>query len=143
MPPEVDPAAPEAEPAAGVADLSPGLALGVGLAQAFAVIPGISRSGSTISAAMLGGTPPRVAAEFSFLLAIPAILGAGVFEAREIGRLADQDVLPLLLGFVTAAVTGVLAIVALNWLLVRRRFWVFAPYLLAVGAWTAWGGATG
>lgn len=140
-PPEPAPGGPPG-PAAGVETLSPWLAVGIGFAQAFAVIPGISRSGSTISAAMVGRTTPLVAAEFSFLLAIPAILGAGVLESREIGKLAGADVLPLVLGFLTAAVTGVLAIVALNWLLARRRFWIFAPYLLALGAWTAWGGAT-
>ncbi|MEZ6183831.1 MAG: undecaprenyl-diphosphate phosphatase [Planctomycetota bacterium] len=130
-------------PAQGVARLSPPLALAIGFAQAFAVIPGISRSGSTISAAMLGRVKPVVAAEFSFLLAIPAILGAGVLEARKIQGLAQENTAALLLGFSASALTGVLAIVALKWLLRRRRFWVFAPYLVILGALTVWGGASG
>lgn len=110
-------------------------ALLVGLAQAAAIAPGISRSGVTISAGLLLGVKRASAARFSFLLMVPATLGAGILSLIE---LASEGVLvsdlPLLaIGFLAAAITGYLAI---RWLLVyltRRPLTIFALYCASVG----------
>lgn len=117
-------------------------ALGVGLAQAVAILPGISRSGSTISAGLLLGLGPGRSAEFSFLLALPAILGAGVIEAAGIFSqpyaLEGINRLALFCGAFTAFVSGFAAIYALLRLLQRGRFDRFAWYVWAVGAAGLW-----
>jgi undecaprenyl-diphosphatase len=114
---------------------SPRQALGVGVAQAVAIIPGISRSGSTVAAGLWLGIEPLAAAEFSFLLSLPAILGAALLESRHLtGELARVGAAPLAVACVAAAASGVLAIRWLLWLLRRRAFHRFAPYLAALGA---------
>jgi undecaprenyl-diphosphatase len=116
-------------------------AVGIGLAQALAVFPGISRSGSTIAAATWLGVEPVKAAEYSFLLAIPAILGAALLQ---IGAAAtdslDGSLGPLALGFLVSLVAGIFAIRVLVVLLRRGTFHRFAPYCLALGVVTlVWG----
>jgi len=107
---------------------------GMGVAQAFAILPGVSRSGSTVAAGMWSGLDPIRAAEFSFLMAIPVILGAAVLEAPEILR---EEVavgrVPLLLSFAAAMVSGIFAIRFLVALLRRRAFHRFAIYCWALG----------
>jgi len=109
-------------------------ALVIGLAQAIAIAPGISRSGATIAAGLGRGLQRDVAARFSFLLATPAILGAGLLQMLAIiqaGNLAER--LPLLLvGFLAAAVSGYLAIHYLLAYLRRGRLYLFAGYCLAL-----------
>jgi undecaprenyl-diphosphatase len=115
-------------------------AFGIGLAQAFAILPGISRSGSTVTAGLWAGVDPVRAAEFSFLMALPAIAGAAVLHVPELTResLAVGPG-PLALSFVAALVSGVLAIRLLVRLLARRAFHRFAPYCLVLGVVTlAW-----
>lgn len=127
--------------AAGVAAApSPGDAGAIGLAQALAILPGISRSGTTVAAAMWLGVEPVRAAEFSFLLAIPAIAGAGVLQLAELGSdAAAVGIGPLVASFATALVAGVLAIRLLIALLQRGAFHRFAPYCWMIGAGTvAW-----
>ncbi len=112
---------------------TPWVALVIGLAQAVALIPGISRSGATVVAALWLGLEAREAAAFSFLMAIPAIAGAAVLQLPE---LADGAALPLGVlgvGSLVAAVTGVLAIRTFVALLGRRAFHFFAPYCWLVG----------
>ncbi|MFK7738667.1 MAG: undecaprenyl-diphosphate phosphatase [Pirellulaceae bacterium] len=106
----------------------------IGIAQAIAILPGISRSGATISTSVLLGIDRMKAAKFSFLMVIPLILGK---MAKDIlsGDLASQSsqLLPLLAGFVAALVTGV---IACKWMisLVRNcQLWWFSLYCLAVG----------
>ena len=84
-------------------------ALVIGLVQGLAITPGISRSGSTIAAAMFLGIEREVAAKYSFLLSVPAILGAFVLKAGDLDLSADNMV-PLMTGFLTAAITGYLAL---------------------------------
>jgi undecaprenyl-diphosphatase len=79
----------------------------IGLAQAFAIIPGVSRSGATMSAAMFLGLSKFEAARFSFLLATPIVLGAGIFSLKDINDFADPN---LAAGFLVSAITGFLAI---------------------------------
>lgn len=109
-------------------------AVGVGLAQALAVLPGISRSGSTIVAALWTGVSPVKAAEFSFLLAIPAIGGAAVLELGDATRgIATMGAGPLAVSFAAALVSGVAAIRLLVAVLGSRAFHRFAPYCWILG----------
>ncbi|MGE0161190.1 MAG: undecaprenyl-diphosphate phosphatase [Gemmatimonadales bacterium] len=110
-----------------------GIALAIGLAQALAITPGVSRSGTTIVAALWLGVEAREAAAFSFLMAIPAIAGAAVLELPNLEG-SGLTAGPLLAGSLVACVTGILAIRTLVLLLDRRAFHAFAPYCWAVGA---------
>lgn len=118
----------------------PGAAFLIGMAQAFALIPGISRSGSTVVAALWLKMDARDAAAFAFLMAIPAIAGAAVLQIPDIGAASSGlGATPLLVGGVAAAVTGVLAIRTFVALLARKSFHWFAPYCWVVGlAYLAW-----
>jgi undecaprenyl-diphosphatase len=109
-------------------------ALLIGFAQAVALVPGISRSGSTVVAALWLRVAPREAAAFSFLMAVPAIAGAAVLQIGELGAGAGPGVGPLVLGGVFAAVTGVLAIRTFLAMLAKESFHFFAPYCWIVGA---------
>ncbi|HUF75167.1 MAG TPA: undecaprenyl-diphosphate phosphatase [Longimicrobiales bacterium] len=109
-------------------------ALLIGVAQAFAILPGISRSGSTVVAALWLGVAPREAAAFSFLMAVPAISGAAVLQLGELGAGAGLGWEVLALGSLFAAVTGVLAIRTFVAMLARESFHLFAPYCWIVGA---------
>jgi undecaprenyl-diphosphatase len=110
-------------------------ALIIGAAQAFAILPGISRAGSTIAAGMYTGVERSEAARFSFLLALPVILGACVVEGKELLQtgVPPQEAVTLLVGTIAAYGAGV---IALKWLLgvIRRgRLDRFAYYCYAVG----------
>jgi undecaprenyl-diphosphatase len=113
-----------------------GGALLIGAAQAFALIPGVSRSGSTVIAALWLGLEAEEAAAFSFLMAVPAIAGAAVLQIPDLGTIGADGLSPgiLLAGSVVAGVTGVLAIRTFVAMLARRSFHLFAPYCWAVGA---------
>ncbi len=106
----------------------------MGIGQAVAILPGISRSGSTIAAGIFWGVSPAVAAEFSFLLSIPAIAGAIVFKMDDLagvtGALAGQYAVATVFSFAfgLAAVSGLLAVVR------RGKLEYFAYYCFAVGA---------
>lgn len=116
---------------------APGGALVIGIAQALAILPGISRSGMTISSGLRFGMGAIAAADFSFLMAIPLIAGAGAWQARHIATDAAQiAAVPLIAGCVVAFVSGVFAIRFLVALLQRGRFHAFAPYCFAIGALT-------
>ncbi len=111
-----------------------GTALLVGMAQAVAILPGISRSGTTIAAALWRGVPAWRAAEFSFLMALVVIAGSGILEAGHLAELPFSA--GLVTAFVSALVSGVIAIRSLLWLLRAQRFHHFAPYLFAIGGFT-------
>lgn len=119
-----------------VAPGGPG-AVAVGAAQAVAILPGISRSGATVSVALWLGLAPERAAEFSFLMAVPVIVGAAVLEAPEaVAGMRHVGLTPLLVSCAVALVSGVWAIRFLVALLRRGRFYAFAPYCWAIGALT-------
>lgn len=106
----------------------------VGLAQGLGVLPGISRSGSTISAGLAAGMDRQTAGEFSFLLAIPAILGALILDLGDIpGLLGSISLLPLLAGSLAAFLVGIAALRLLMPLVRRGRLAWFALYLLPLG----------
>ena len=107
-------------------------ALLVGLAQACALVPGFSRSGSTIAGARLLGLDRRSAAVFSFLLSMPITAAAAVLKVPEAVR--EGITLPLVVGVVAAAVSSWLAIAVLLKYVSRHSFGVFALYRLALGA---------
>jgi undecaprenyl-diphosphatase len=107
-------------------------AAGIGLAQGVAVLPGISRSGVTIAVAMLLGVQGNAAFRFSFLVSIPAIAGAAVYEASSaegLGSLGSGA----WVGGLTALVTGYVALVILRQIILVGRMWTFAIYLLPLG----------
>ncbi len=112
-------------------------AIFVGLFQSLALIPGASRSGCTITAALLVGLTRPTAARFSFLLSLPAIFGAGLYELykdrADLLESPDQYV-PLLVGTATAAVVGYAAIAWLMAFLKRRSTVGFVAYRLAFGS---------
>jgi undecaprenyl-diphosphatase len=113
--------------------LTPWRALLVGAAQALAVIPGVSRSGATLTAGVAVGLDGEEAARFAFLLALPAILGAAVLEAGSLAELGRTSPAALVVGFVTAAISGYLAIRVVWRVMARGRLWMFAPYCALVG----------
>jgi undecaprenyl-diphosphatase len=107
----------------------------VGLAQALALIPGVSRSGSTLTASLFDGWKRADAARFSFLLGIPAILIAGLVELKSALSLSSgAGLLPLLVGIFSAAVVSWLAIDWLLRFLQRNSMWIFVGYRLVFGA---------
>lgn len=114
-----------------------GAALAMGVAQSFALVPGISRSGATVVVGLWLGVEPREAAAFSFLMALPAIGGASVLELPGIFSAGGGGIpaTSLLLGGGVAAVTGVLAIRTFVAMLRHRAFHHFALY-----CWLAGGG---
>ncbi len=107
----------------------------VGLAQALAVLPGLSRSGLTISAGLLRGFPKRFAVKFSFLLSVPAVIGAALISLVEAVRLGfDVGLLPMYLaGMAAAAVSGYFAIRLLRWITSRGSIGGFAYYCWGAG----------
>ncbi len=118
----------------GVYDLRWLDALLIGVAQACALVPGVSRSGATICAALLLGTSRSEAARFSFLLGIPAIAGAGLFEMKDAIEVLGADAVPALaIGTAVAAVSGYLSIAWLLRFLGTRRLVPFALYRGGLG----------
>jgi len=114
----------------------------IGLAQAFAIVPAISRSGATVAAGLWSGLSAEAAAEFSFIMSIIVIAGSGVLEARHLPPGGAAFTLPLLTAFVAAAVSGLLAIRWLVSLLRHKKFHLFAPYCAVLGVlclvWYGW-----
>ncbi|MBF0550222.1 MAG: undecaprenyl-diphosphate phosphatase [Deltaproteobacteria bacterium] len=104
----------------------------IGMIQGFAVMPGISRSGSTIAAALYLGLNRRVAATFSFLLCIPSILGASILKLHE-SHLTTLSLGPILAGTLVAALVGYQTIKLLVKIIDQGRFWLFAPYCVLMG----------
>ena len=116
-------------------EITPSFALLIGLAQAIAIIPGISRAGATIAMAMLLGVPNGRGAQFSFFLSLPVILGASLLQLRELGAQdTPADVWgKLLIAALCAFIVGVLALRLLLALLDRGAFPKFGWYCLSVG----------
>lgn len=106
----------------------------IGCAQACALVPGVSRSGATICMALVLGLARPDAARFSFLLGIPAIAGAGIFEVKDAMRELGSDALPaLVVGTLVAAISSYLAIAWLMRWLGKHRLGVFGAYRIVLG----------
>ena len=108
-------------------------ALFMGLGQACAILPGLSRSGTTIAAGLTIGLDKEFAAKFSFILSIPAILGAFILQVKDIGSAMDVNFLPVFLGFVAAIIAGYLAIKWMLDLIQNRNLDIFAYYCWLMG----------
>jgi undecaprenyl-diphosphatase len=108
----------------------------IGIAQSFAMIPGISRSGSTISAALWLGVKREEAANFSFLMLIPVIAGAMILEVSALmeAGLSDAALINLVVGFFAAFISGYYALKYLIIILKRQGFHYFSYYCWAIGA---------
>src|SRR6185436_12119123 len=121
----------------GVGDVTFPVAFAIGVAQALALIPGISRSGISISAGRVAGLDREAAARFSFLMATPVTLGAGLFEARKLltGEAGVAvEPLPLLVGLIAALIAGLLAIRFMLSYLRTRSLDIFVWYRFALAA---------
>lgn len=114
-------------------DLSVGKCLLIGIAQGLAVLPGLSRSGTSIACAMLLGVAGPAAFRLSFLLSLPAITGAALLELRHPEVWSSLGA-PAIAGTVVAFVVGLASLTALRQIVARGRFWAFALYLVPLGA---------
>lgn len=117
----------------------------MGLAQTLALIPGVSRSGSTITAGLFLGLERATAARFSFLLGIPAITLAGIVELKSVfvDGIGNIEILPLLVGLISATIFSYLSIAWLIRYLQSKSTWIFVWYRLAFGVailTALWGG---
>ena len=111
-------------------------ALIIGTVQGIAIIPGISRSGSTIATGLFGGLKAETAATYSFLLSIPAILGAVVLHAGDLTGFDNGNILPYAAGILAAAISGFLSIKILMKIVAGRnlRFFAFYCWTLGIGS---------
>ncbi|MDP6379712.1 MAG: undecaprenyl-diphosphate phosphatase [Phycisphaerae bacterium] len=119
----------------GIRSFGMGGALVLGLAQGLAITPGISRSGMTISAGLMLGLRRRWCVLLSFLILVPATLGAAVMGVRKAADqgIAAADIMPILVATVISAIVGYYALRLLTSLVIRRRFHWFAYYCWALG----------
>ncbi len=111
-------------------------ALLIGTIQAVAPLPGVSRSGSTVAVGLMRGLSKEFAVEFSFIMGIPAVLGAVILEVYDIvsgGMVADVSTSVMAAGFITSLIFGVIAIKAVKWLVTNNKFKLFAIYTGVLG----------
>jgi undecaprenyl-diphosphatase len=117
-----------------VDDISPGAALGVGIAQVFSLIPGTSRSGATIMGGYCLGLTRQAATEFSFFLAVPVMIAATGFDlGQSAGSLSAADVPIFAVGFVVAFLSALVVVRAFVHYVARSSFVAFAWYRIAFG----------
>ena len=111
-----------------------GTSLGIGLCQCLSLIPGVSRAGATIMGAVVLGVERRAAAEFSFFLAIPTIIGAAVFDLYKNRALVNGSELGMIaVGFVVALIAAALCVKAFIAFLQRHDFSAFGWYRIVAG----------
>ncbi|WP_233235645.1 undecaprenyl-diphosphate phosphatase [Bordetella sp. LUAb4] len=109
-------------------------ALGVGVAQCLAMVPGVSRSGSTIIGGMIAGIQRKTATEFSFFLAMPTMLGATVYDSyKNMAILTQHDVTGIIVGFIAAFLSAMLVVRAVLRFVANHTYRVFAWYRIALG----------
>ena len=106
----------------------------VGFFQSIALLPGVSRSGSTISAGLFSGFARETAVKYSFILGVPAILGGCLVEVKDAIQTDMSFSWTYILGFVVAAIVGICAIKMVNWLVKTDKFKIFAYYTGVLGA---------
>ncbi len=104
----------------------------IGLMQGIALIPGISRSGATISAGLLLGIDRKKVARFSFLMLVPAVIGALLFEIRKVS-LVNYDFLALGLGFLASVIVGYASLKGLLFIIKKSKFRYFSYYCFIIG----------
>lgn len=113
-------------------DLSTKDAIILGAAQGIAIIPGISRSGITISTLLMRGIDREVSFNFSFLVSIPAVLGATLLEAKDIGSVFATSSLELMAGLFASFITGLVSLRILKGIIKKARFHYFGYYCFVV-----------
>lgn len=121
----------------GIPDITLPIAVAIGIAQAFALVPGISRSGMSIAAGRMVGLDRGSAARFAFLMATPITFGAGLYEVVQLireGGVAAASIPPLVVGMVAAAVSGMAAIHFMLGFLRRQSLDVFVLYRIILAA---------
>jgi undecaprenyl-diphosphatase len=122
------------------------VATAIGAAQGLALMPGLSRSGTTIAFGLFTGLKRRWAAEYSFFVAFPTILGAAAVQGLEVARAPEPMTLgmvPILIGFGVAAIAGIFALLLVLRLLYRARFRYFSYYVWTLAAVVAWNALRG
>ena len=123
------------KPRKGLAEVTLADSLAIGMAQAFAIIPGVSRSGSTMAAGLFRNFTREAAARFSFLLSTPVIAGAAVLEGHKLlknGIPADMR-MPFVTGIIVSAIVGFASIYALMRYLRTHTFTIFVVYRVIFG----------
>lgn len=109
----------------------------MGLGQALAIFPGLSRSGTTLTLGLISGVQKNEALDFSFLMSIPIILGGLIYELIKSDvfstPFSSAEILPLLCAFLTAFLTGLFSIKFMQKLVSKLKLWYFAPYLIVLG----------
>ncbi len=119
----------------GLRQIGIGLAIIIGIAQGLALLPGLSRSGLTIAFALFAGLQRRWAAEYSFFIAFPTILGATLLQTIEVITATEPMTLSitvLLVGFLVAAIVGIIALYLVITLLYQAKFRFFSYYVWAL-----------
>ena len=109
-------------------------ALFIGIAQSLAIIPGISRSGTTIACAIFLGINPKFSMKFSFMLAIPILLFSFIDSLSTSYHLLNEStmLIPLFLGFFISFIVGYISISLLNNIVQNKKLWYFSPYCLSI-----------
>ena len=105
----------------------------IGIAQGLAVTPGISRSGTTIAVSTMLGIERQEAAEFSFLLSVPAILGALILQIKDLTVINEQLLIPYSAGMIAAFISGFLVIGVMMEFIRKAQLKIFAIYCLVIG----------
>ena len=110
-------------------------ATAVGLAQGLATMPGVSRSGTTITACLLCGFEKKFAVKYSFIMSIPAVLGAALLEIKDFGefKFSQQDIISCIIATVVAAIVGYLSICFMMSLVRGKKYRYFAIYCALMG----------
>lgn len=106
----------------------------IGLAQAFAILPGVSRSGTTITACTLSGFTKEFAVKYSFIMSIPVILGANILKLGELQAISNTEMINYVVGTLVSAIIGYLCIKIMLIVIKNRRLQYFAYYCFAIGA---------
>ncbi len=110
--------------------------LGIGFGQLIAILPGISRSGTTISAGLLTGLCRKDAVRYSFILGMPTILAAALLQIKDFFMLdtaAELDIMPAIAGMIVALITGLIAIRLVEYIVKSNKFKIFAIYTFILG----------
>lgn len=106
----------------------------IGIMQGFGTLPGISRSGSTIAGALFGGVNRSLAGEFSFIVSLPAILGAFILELKDIGQMSSSiGTGPIIAGCLSSFIVGYFSLAVLMKIIKKGKLQWFAAYLIPVG----------
>jgi undecaprenyl-diphosphatase len=107
-------------------------ALALGITQGIAIIPGISRSGITISTLLFRKLKRQTAFRFSFLASIPAVFGAAILEAKKIGFALQNDFRNLIIGFFASFLTGIFSLLILKAIIKKGKFYYFGYYCIII-----------